>query len=61
MNTFRNSEMAEKTAQFVVQAVGNVVAIGVALLLVMAWVITGPFIQLGDRLAQRKFKIREKQ
>jgi hypothetical protein len=43
--------MLQKLAQFGIQATGNVVAIGVVVFLVLAWVLTSPFIQLIDRFA----------
>jgi hypothetical protein len=43
--------MRQKLAQFGVQTIGHVVTAGVVVFLVLAWMLTSPFVQLGDRLA----------
>jgi hypothetical protein len=43
--------MSQKFIYFATQAIGNVVTAGVVVFLVLAWVLTAPFIQLCDQFA----------
>jgi hypothetical protein len=55
--------MRQKLAQFGVQAMGNIVTAGLVVFLVLAWMLTGPLVQLSDRLTgngKAKLKTRVK-
>jgi hypothetical protein len=53
--------MLQKFTQFGVQVTGSIVAIGVTVFLVLAWVFTSPLIQLVDEIAGgRKVKTKNK-
>lgn len=45
--------MRQKIAQIGVQTAGDVVTVGVVIFLVLAWMLTSPFIQLFDQFAGR--------
>jgi hypothetical protein len=42
MKTFQNADIFQKFAQFGVQAMGNIVATGAIVFLVLAWLLTSP-------------------
>jgi hypothetical protein len=55
MNVFQNSDVFWKFMRLTV----HILAIGVAGVLVLAWILTGPLFQLGERIAHRgKLKIK---
>jgi hypothetical protein len=52
--------MRQKLAQFGIHATGHIVTAAVVAFLVLAWLLTGPLVQLSDRLiggAKTKMKI----
>jgi len=49
MNVFQNSEVVQKFVRLTV----HILAAGVAGLLILAWILTGPLFQLGERIAHR--------
>jgi hypothetical protein len=60
MAAFQDFDMRQKFAQFVVQAAGNFIAVGVVGFLVTAWILTSPLIQVIDQIASNgKIKARE--
>ena len=56
MNAFQNPEAFQKLMRSGVQMSGYVIAIGLGVFLVMAWLLTGPLFQLGDWITQTKDK-----
>jgi hypothetical protein len=57
MNVFQNSEVLQKFVRLSI----HILAIGVTGLLILAWILTGPLFQLGERIAYRgKLKIKNK-
>jgi uncharacterized protein involved in response to NO len=52
MNVFQNSEVLQKFVRLAV----HILAVGVAGLLILAWILTGSLFQLGERIAQRKIE-----
>jgi hypothetical protein len=59
MKSFRNSKVLQKLGRFGVQALGHFAALSLALFLILAWMLTGPFFQLGEWIAHRgKFKMK---
>jgi hypothetical protein len=54
MKNFQNSDVFQRFALFGLQATGSVVAVGIAVFLVLAWIVTSPFIHLVDRIAGMK-------
>jgi hypothetical protein len=50
IKTVQDFDMRQKLAEFSVQAVGNVVAMGVVVFLILVWVFTSPLIQLIDQV-----------
>jgi hypothetical protein len=61
MKAFQNPDMFQKFAQFGVQATGSIVATGVVVFLVLAWLVTSPMIRLIDQLVdKRKEKTKNK-
>jgi hypothetical protein len=55
MNVFKNFEALQKFARLSI----HILVIGVAGLLILAWILTGPLFQLGQWIAHRgKLKIK---
>lgn len=53
--------MRQKLVQLGIQTMGHIATAGVVVLLVSAWVLTSPLVQLGDWIAHsRKERIKEK-
>jgi hypothetical protein len=50
MNAFQDSGALEKIARLSV----HVLSLGVVGVLIMAWILTEPFIQFGERIARRE-------
>jgi hypothetical protein len=50
--------MRQKLVQFGVQTTGNIVTAGLVVFLVVAWMLTGPLVQLSDRLANGKARLK---
>ena len=51
MKTLQDFELRQKISQFGVQTAGNIVTAGVVVFLVLAWLLTDPFVQLGNLFA----------
>ena len=51
-------DMRQKLAQFGIHATGHIVTAGVVVFLVLAWLLTGPLVQLSDRLIGAKTKMK---
>jgi hypothetical protein len=60
MKTLPNFDLRQKFAHFGIQTTGHVIAVGVVIFLVLAWVLTSPFIQLADQIAGNEKLKKEK-
>lgn len=49
-------ELLQKIARFSIQAIGYVVTMGLVVVLVLVWVLTGPLFQLGQQIAREKIR-----
>jgi len=57
MKTLQNFDTLQKIARFNVQAIGHVFTVGLVVVLLLAWALTGPLFQLSERIAHgRKLK-----
>jgi len=54
MNVFQNSTVLQKLERLSIQTTGHVVAIAVAVFLIVAWILTGPLFQLGERIVRKR-------
>jgi hypothetical protein len=50
MKSFQDFDLCQKLARFGVQATGHIASRSAVVLLVLAWVITSPLVQLSDLL-----------
>jgi hypothetical protein len=50
MNVFQNSDTFEKCLRFSFHAIGNVVTVGVAVFLILAWILMSPLLRFGTYL-----------
>jgi low affinity Fe/Cu permease len=61
MKTLQNFDTLQKIARFNVQAIGRVLTVGLVVVLLLAWALTGPLFQLSERIAYgRKLKTETK-
>jgi low affinity Fe/Cu permease len=56
MKTHQDLGLLQTFARFSIQAIGYVVTIGLVVVLVLVWALTGPLFQLGQQFAREKTK-----